>query len=200
MELMGYISQFLQSAVPAVEQNPNLGQLLLSLMKWTITGFRGAAEVEGILDQQLDAVVQAAQNPQPKPPSPEETKAQMEQQKMQADMQMEERKFQMEEQKAMFDAQMKKSELDAKMKYEEQKMQMELQMLQAKMLHEQTMMEMDMRLKEFELRMEELMANVKIENQMATNAANLAHKHASNQMVLEAKEEAKEEKGETEDD
>lgn len=95
MELMGYLSQFLQSAVPAIESNPQLATLLMSMMKFTIVGYRGSAEIEGIIDQQIMqiAAAQKAQEGQPDEPTPEEQKMQAEMAKMQAEFQLEQQKM-----------------------------------------------------------------------------------------------------------
>lgn len=93
MELMGFISQFLQASIPAIEQTPAIGPMLLGLLKFTLSGYKGAAEVMGMIEQQMASLLAEAQKPKPPPPpSPEQVKAQAEQQSNQQQMQLNQQK------------------------------------------------------------------------------------------------------------
>jgi hypothetical protein len=86
MEYISSLSQFLQSAVPAMETKPELAPLLVEIARFASVGFKGASELEGTLDAtiaQLQKSLEASQG-QPKPPSPEEVKAQASQAESQA--------------------------------------------------------------------------------------------------------------------
>lgn len=153
MELMGYVSQFLQSSVPAIQQNPNMAPLLLTMFKFTIAGYRGGAEIEGALNRELDTMAKQAQEaanqpPQPPPPSPEEIKAQAEAAQMQQQMQI-------DMQKAEHDAQIRQQEAEAQLMIDQQRAAMEAEneqrRLQAKMLEEQQKMENDRQYQDAEL-------------------------------------------------
>lgn len=162
MELMGYISTFMQSAVPAIEQTPELGELLLSLMKWTITGFRGSSEVEGIIDQQLDAIVKAKSQPQPPPPpSPEEIQAKMDQEKMQME-------FQMSQQEAEHRMRLEMMQAEADIATETRKMEMEqeIKMMEMDMAREKHQMEMQMLAAKLDA--EKVSAQIKLTSQAAS--------------------------------
>jgi len=77
MEFVGVLSQYLQSAIPAVEGNPAMGPILAQIVKFASVGFKGASELEGALDaamQQLAQSAEAAKNAPPEP-SPEQVKA-----------------------------------------------------------------------------------------------------------------------------
>ncbi len=146
MELIGYISQLLTSAVPAIKETPELGSLLLSMIKFGVAGFKGAAEIEGILDQQLSLMLAAANDPnqqQEKPPSPEEVKAQAEQQKLQGEMQLKTQesngKMQIEQMQAQADiaVQNKKLENDLFLKQEDMKNKRELHAMDIQMKREE---------------------------------------------------------------
>jgi hypothetical protein len=165
MELMGFVSQFLQSSVPAMATNPELGPLLLTMFKFTIMGYRGASEVEGVLDQQLDMLAKAAQNPQPKPPSPEEQKAQVEQQKMQMEAQIKQQeaqqqaqlkqqeaqqKMQIEQMQARADLAVEKQKMELQSQLQSQKMASDMAMQQQTMEFERQKMEMELAFKERE--------------------------------------------------
>jgi hypothetical protein len=139
MELMGYVSQFLQSSVPAIQQNPNMAPLLLTMFKFTIAGYRGGAEIEGALNRELEQMAKqaqeaAAQPPQPPPPSPEEIKAQAEaaqmQQQMQIDMQKAQQMSQLKQQEAQNDFMLAQQQAGLDAENEQRKMQQDA-MLQA---------------------------------------------------------------------
>jgi len=161
MELMGFMSQFLQSAVNAP---PDLAPLLLSLVKWTITGFRGSAEVEGIIDRQLDGLAKQAKAPkQPPPPSPEEMKAK-------ADLQAQAMETQREQQAHNQQMQLEKMQAMADLAVGKQKADMDMQLQQMKMQHEKEKMAMEERMMQLQLLFEQRMQGMKLEGQVASQA------------------------------
>lgn len=94
-------SSLMRDAAPAVQQlGPMAGLVIGELVKWAIAGFRGAKEVEGILDkaiQQMQQQMQQGGSPgAQQPPSPEVLKMQAQQQKAQLDLQKETLKHQMD--------------------------------------------------------------------------------------------------------
>lgn len=134
MELMGYVSQFLQSSVPAIQQNPNMAPLLLTMFKFTIAGYRGGAEIEGALNRELEQMAKqaqeaAAQPPQPPPPSPEEIKAQAEAQRMQQE-------FQLKQQESMMQAQLEQQAQEGRMAIEREQAAMDAEVARQKMEHD----------------------------------------------------------------
>ena len=81
-EFLMAMAQFIQSASGAVSAVPGSMPILLELMKWTMTGFKGAEYLEGTFDQ----AIEMSKQPPPqedKGPSPEEAKMQIEQMKLQ---------------------------------------------------------------------------------------------------------------------
>lgn len=166
MELVGYVSQFLTSAVPAVQETPELGPLLLAMIKFSIAGFKGAAEIEGILDQQLAALTAKAQNPQPPKPTPEEQKAQAEMQKMQMEAEIKER----ESQQKMAIEQM---QAKADMAVERQKMENEMLIKRMELAHQQQMNEMEIRMKQMELMFKREEQTMNLENQAVSGQMKL---------------------------
>ena len=133
MELMGYVSQFLQSAVPAMQTNPDLGQILLTMFKFTLMGYRGASEIEGVLDAELERLGKQAQAPKPPPPpSPEEIAAQQEQAKMQAEMQLKqqeaEQKFMLEQQQLVGRMELEKVQAEQDAAIAKQKAELEAEL------------------------------------------------------------------------
>ena len=74
-EFMGAVSNYLMAAGPMVASNPTTGGFLVKLLQWGCAGFKGAASIEGVLDQAAQQLEQAAANPPPPPPpSPQDQK------------------------------------------------------------------------------------------------------------------------------
>lgn len=180
MELVGFISQFLTSALPAVQNIPELGPLLIAMLKFSVAGFKGSYEIEGILDNALEQLVKAQQQGQQnKEPSPEQQKAQLEQQKMQMQAQLEQMKLQaqmqIEQQKAQMESQLaqQKAQLDATLKERESQQRMQLEATQAQadmavkeleMQHKREMFQLEMQIKQFEMQAKEREAQIKAES------------------------------------
>lgn len=85
VEFLNALSNFMREALPVGQQTPELVPMLMSVMKFGISGFKAAREIEGTIDLALQQLVQkaaqAAQNPQP---HPEQVKAQAQAQADQA--------------------------------------------------------------------------------------------------------------------
>jgi hypothetical protein len=180
MELTGYISQFLTSAVPAVENAPELGPLLFAMIKFSVAGFKGAAEIEGIIDQQLAALVAKAQNPEPPKPTPEEQKMQLEQQKMQMQSQLEQQKMQMqmqlEQQKGQMEAGLRTQESQQRMELEQQQAFADLAVKRQELANQQEMFAMEMTMKRQEMEYKERELGLKITQQAV--AGQMKNDHA----------------------
>ena len=149
-ELTQVVSQFLQQAVPAIQQVPELAPLLVGMLKFTIVGYKGSAEIEGQLDQMLDAVVKKAlEPPEPPPPTPEEQKIQLEREKMTHTQQLEQQKLgsaqQLQQQQAATDQQRMAQEYQLKQMETNQSMALEKQKadLQMAQMREKHAMEME---------------------------------------------------------
>lgn len=137
------VGSFMQSALPAAAQSPELTPMLCEMLKFGVTAFKAGKQLEGIIDQTADDLRKQyeATKGQPRPPAPEIQKAQMdaqakmqqiqmqaqlEQQKMQSQMQLEKAKqeyqaqenqlkFQLEEQRNMMDREMEMKVAQMKM-------------------------------------------------------------------------------------
>jgi hypothetical protein len=100
VEFLTAVSQFMQTALPVASQSPELTPLLMEMLKFGVTAFKAGKGMEGLIDETADRFRQQAKaaEGQPKPPSPEIQKMQMQieadQQKLQAQTQMEIQKFQ----------------------------------------------------------------------------------------------------------
>ena len=110
------VSSFLKEAVPAVQQVPEMGELLGKMLLFAVRGYRVGRDMETTIEDALAQLqkAQAAAASQPKPPSPDEIKAQAEQQKMQADMQMSQQQAEAEGMKYQAELAIKQMEMQAK--------------------------------------------------------------------------------------
>jgi hypothetical protein len=138
IELLSAVSGYVEKSSALIQVSPGSAKVLIGLLKWAVAGFRNAAEIEGMIDQELDAISKAPP-PQPKP-DPAAQKMQMEQQKAQMDMQT-------AQQKAQMDMAAKQSDMQMK----ERMNAMEIQMKQ-----------MDLQFKERELELEAQKANMEM--------------------------------------
>ena len=95
-EYLSAVSGFMSSSTPLMQQMPAATPFLMEMLKWGLAGFKGANEIEGVLDQALNAAKEAEAQKQQAPPqpNPEQMKAQMEMQKLQMQMQLEQTKHQ----------------------------------------------------------------------------------------------------------
>jgi hypothetical protein len=70
------ISTYLQSAAPLIQEEPESKPFLMKLMQWSLAGFRGAAEIEGVFDQAIAALEAQEKQGGDEKPDPEQIKAQ----------------------------------------------------------------------------------------------------------------------------
>lgn len=210
MELIGYISQFIQSSAAATQTSPELAPLFMGLLKFSISGFKGASEVEGLVDEQLDSMLKAQQeaqkNPQPPQPS-EEDKAiqasiQIEQQKAQAAMEIEQQKMQAElarmkmqadlneqtaqndmvlkQQQSQVQTQIEREQAALDMEVERNKAELSAQLADQKMQHDAAMFNLEF---EHKQRLLELETQV----QAVQSSIKIDHQHTMNSISQEKK-------------
>jgi len=91
-EYLGALAQFIQSAVPLLEINQQALPFLMQMLKWTMSGFKGSNEIEGVLDKALDQMMKQGGPKEKEGPSEEELKMQAEMQKHQNAMQLQAQK------------------------------------------------------------------------------------------------------------
>lgn len=176
MELLGSVSQYLSTAVQLGGQVKELAPMLLGLLKFAVSGFKGAAEVEGMMDRALDQVIATASQPQPPQPSPEEIKAQAEMQKMQMEMQL-------KQQEAQQRLQLEQQQAQADLTVQQQQAQLDAQLAQQKLEHQSQMNEMELQFKQQMLMLE-----------LQAKQASAAIKMQQDQRTAEMKEEEHERK------
>lgn len=63
-ELLGAVVQFIQSMAPMVQMLPSSMPFLLRMLQWFVAGLRGSKQIEGVLDDAIQAAEQAAKQPQ----------------------------------------------------------------------------------------------------------------------------------------
>jgi hypothetical protein len=108
VEFMNAVATLLQSAATTMKAVPDSAPILFESLKFSIAGFKGASELEGVIDQTLSQIMQKIQNPPPPPPDPAVEKAKM-------DMQMKQQEHAMDMQSKQMD-----------MAFEREKMQMDM--------------------------------------------------------------------------
>jgi hypothetical protein len=100
MAFLQAMGQFFQQAVPMATAVPESTPMLMEMLKFSVTAFKAGKQLEGIIDETADKFREQAKaaEGQPKPPTPEVQKmqmqAQLEQQKMQFQTQLEQQKMQ----------------------------------------------------------------------------------------------------------
>jgi hypothetical protein len=120
VEFLTAVSQFMQTALPTAQAAPELTPLLMEMLKFGVTAFKAGKGMEGLIDETADKFRQQAKDAegQPKPPSPEMQKLQMQ--------------AQMEQAKLQAQSQAKQAEMQAQLQMEQQKMQMQMELEKAK--------------------------------------------------------------------
>jgi hypothetical protein len=141
MEFLSAVSGFLSQALPASQATPELTPMLVEMLKFGVTAFKAGKGLEGMIDETADKFRQQmkAQEGQPKPPTPEMQKlqmqAQLEQAKMQNTMQLEQSKMQMqmELEKAKQEYQAQENQLKFQLEDQRNRQQAEMDMKVAQM-------------------------------------------------------------------
>lgn len=97
-EMLAAVGTYIEKGFPLVQAAPQVAPLIVGLLKFAVTGFKVGKQIEGMIDQQLDQLTQAAKQPQPPKPDPEMAKVQAQQQadaaRLQADQQAEQARMQ----------------------------------------------------------------------------------------------------------
>lgn len=101
MEFLQAAGSFLQQAMPAAQQAPEMAPLLGEMLLYGIRSFKGARAIEAAFDTAV-AKMSQPKEPQPPQPNPEEIRAQAEMQKQQLQMQADQGRAQVEMQLEQF--------------------------------------------------------------------------------------------------
>lgn len=112
-EFLTAMATFMQSASPLMEIEPGAMPFLIEMLKWTMSGFKGSGEIEGVLDKAIEMAQQKAQAEAENPPEdPAAKEAEMAQQAEQAKLQGELQKIQA---KSQADTQLRQVDAQADM-------------------------------------------------------------------------------------
>lgn len=88
IEFLTTVGQFLSQAAPITQSMPGALPYLVQIVRWVAAGMRGSNEIQGVLDQAIQALQQNPPQPQgAQHPPPDPTKLQQEQIKQQAETQ-----------------------------------------------------------------------------------------------------------------
>jgi hypothetical protein len=143
MQFLAAVGGFMAQAVPMVQNTPELAPMALEMLKFGVTAFKAGKQLEGIIDETADKLrITAKQSEgQPKPPSPEIQKAQMDNQ---AKMQQIQMQSQIEQAKLQGQMQLEK----AKQEYQAQENQLKFQLEE-----QRNMMDREMEMKVAQMKM-----------------------------------------------
>jgi hypothetical protein len=72
------VGQFVSQAGQIIEPMPEALPYLLKMIAWVTASFRGASDIESVLDEAINAATKKSQQPQPPPPNPAVVKAKAE--------------------------------------------------------------------------------------------------------------------------
>jgi len=141
MQFLQAVGGFMTQAIPASTANPELTPMLIEMLKFGVTAFKAGKQLEGIIDETADKFRQMAKQAegQPKPPTPEMQKLQMqsqiEMQKMQMQAQLEQAKMQnqMQLEKAKQEYQAQENQLKFQLEEQRNMMDREMEMKVAQM-------------------------------------------------------------------
>ena len=146
MAFLQAMGAFFQQAVPMANAVPETTPMLMEMLKFAVTAFKAGKQLEGIIDETADKFREQAkaQEGQPKPPTPEVQKmqmqAQLEQQKMQFQQQLEQQRMQanieMERAKQEYQSQETQVRMQMEMERDAAEREMELKVQQMKMMTE----------------------------------------------------------------
>jgi hypothetical protein len=136
-EFLTGVTQFLQQAMPAVQQNPQFLPIAQALLMFGIRGFRVGRDIEGVIEAAFDDM---RTNPQPEKPDPKvqalEKKAELDQQAQQSDAANKQMEVQGKLQQGQQELQMKMEEMQATIQNEREKNQMEMEAFREKTMAE----------------------------------------------------------------
>lgn len=108
----------MQAAMPLAQMDANAVPPLLQILKWTMSGFKGSNEIEGVLDKALDQMMKAGPQKDSGEKSPEELKMQADAAKHKQAMELQQLKHQQSMQAEMTKFQNDMKELQAELRKE----------------------------------------------------------------------------------
>jgi hypothetical protein len=133
-EFLAALGGMIQQFGPVLAATPEMAPVVGELIKFALAPFRAGRELEGKIDEAIDALVAKSRQPRPDPEA-EKLKGEMamRQQEMQGKAQIEMAKLQADQQGRQVDAQLKQQENEAKLQQIEAKMQQDRERHQMEM-------------------------------------------------------------------
>lgn len=159
VELFTAVGGFLEKALPIGQAMPQLTPALGQSLLFAFRRFGAGRDVENVWEQAIDQLTQMSKNPGPKPPSPEEIKAQAEMQKQQMESQRQQQQAEIDKQKAEMDM----AVANQKAQLEIQKQQMQLEIERQKLGLEREKMAMEQQKAAMGLQVEQQKAQIQSE-------------------------------------
>ncbi len=141
IKFMSMVTGYLTQALPIAGQIPELKPVMLGMLKWGIAGFKGAQDIEGMLDRQL-AKLEGKPPPPPKP-DPAEMAAQAKMQQLQQKGQQDAAKAQQDASLAQQDAQLELQKAQADLQMQREEMALERQKHEQEMAFEREKMALE---------------------------------------------------------
>lgn len=182
VEFMTGVSAFLEKAIAAGQQMPQLIPMLGKMLLWVIRGFKVGRELEAGFEEMLQRLEIEAANPQQKGPSPDEIQAQAAMLKATADKQRADTEAQQGPEGGQAEALKAQAEI--------MKLQQEAELAQGKhqLEMEKLAMEAEFKREEHQLKLQALQAQLQAKAQEARiNQQNLQTTAAIEQQSLETK-------------
>lgn len=174
IDFMTAFSGFMKELPPLLGSVPQAAPVLVGLVKWSVAGFRGARDIEGMLDKALDGLLQQQKQPQgPQQPSPEQLKLQAEQAAAQQEFEQEKAKFQAEQAAAAQEFEREKLKFQAEQTAEQQKFERDKIKFQAEQAAEQQKFASEQQLAAVKARYEEQTRQQQLEFTSEMNALKL---------------------------
>lgn len=127
-EAISALANLLREAIPAYQQNPELGPMFLNLIKFQLSSYRGAKDIEGYIDEQLQLALTENKD-KPKEPDPAqqaaEIAAKQKEMEINANVEIEKAKADAEIQKSTNELEFKREAKTADVAIEKEKLEIE---------------------------------------------------------------------------
>ncbi len=175
VELFTAIGGFLEKALMVGQQMPALTPALGRSILFAFRRFGAGRDIEGVWEQAIDQLEKMAKNPPPKPPSPDEIKAQAEQQKQQAESQRMQQQAAIDQQKAQTD-----------MALAQQKAQLEIEKGKAELALEQQRIQLER--EKIDMERQKMAMDMQAQQQKAAIEADSAMRQEEIAMAADARE------------
>lgn len=133
------LSTFLQAAFPLIQYDKRSLPFLLQMLKWAMAGFKGASEIEGVLDQAVEAMSQPDQQQAPEDPEAKKQGQQLELEKLRqegkerADAAAHQQAMELRQQDMQMDIQTRQAEKQMEQQLADREAQNELTIIGAKL-------------------------------------------------------------------